>query len=110
MKGIHYHEAPHIFSGKTAGTEPRKKAADEKGLFLKARILFFWVLPFVIILLAVKTFQTLLRIKLRELASSQVTGNPGHKPVIKPVTQISSRPDFVTPVPVSRTSDQTTVS
>ena len=99
MKGIHYHEAPHIFSGKTAGTDPRK-----------ARILFFWVLPFVIILLAVKTFQTLLRIKLRELASSQVTGNPGHKPVIKPVTQISSRPDFVTPVPVSRTSDQTTVS
>lgn len=87
-----------------------KKLLMRRVFFLKARILFFWVLPFVIILLAVKTFQTLLRIKLRELASSQVTGNPGHKPVIKPVTQISSRPDFVTPVPVSRTSDQTTVS
>ena len=83
-----------------------KKLLMRRVFFLKARILFFWVLPFVIILLAVKTFQTLLRIKLRELASSQVTGNPGHKPV----TQISSRPDFVTPVPVSRTSDQTTVS
>ena len=82
-----------------------KKLLMRRVFFLKARILFFWVLPFVIVLLAVKTFQTLLRIKLRELASSQV-----HKPVIKPVTQISSRPDFVTPVPVSRTSDQTTVS
>lgn len=84
----------------------RKKLLKRKALVLKIKIFFLGILPVVIVLLAVKTLQTLLRIKLRQAASCvshpDSPAAPDSAPVIKPVTQTFSKPDFVTPVPVSQ--------
>lgn len=85
----------------------RKKQLKRKAFILKLKIFFLWVLPVVIVLLAVKTLQTLLRVRLRSQAAAvplDSREDRGPEPVIKPVTQTSSKPEFVTPVPVSQKS------
>lgn len=84
----------------------RKKLLEKKVFILKLKIFFLLVLPVVIVLLAAKILQTLLRVKLRNAASpaplSADSGADRDKgPVIRPVSQTSSKPEFVTPVPVS---------
>lgn len=88
----------------------RKKLLKRKVFFLKAKVFLLWVLPAVIILLAVRILKTLLRIKLRAAAASVGTSpSRGQEPkdlgaAVKPISQTSFTPDFVTPVPVSQTS------
>ncbi len=82
----------------------KKKQLKRKAFLLKARLFLTFVLPVVIVLLAVKTIQTFIRIKLRKTASS-VLDRDSHKqekPVIKSVSQTFSKPDFITPVPAEK--------
>lgn len=84
----------------------RKKLLKKKVFILKLKIFFLLILPVVIVLLAAKTLQTLLGVKLRNSASpAPLSGDFGADrdkgPVIKPVSQTFSKPEFVTPAPVS---------
>ncbi len=90
-----------FFQEKQRELARRKKLLKRKVFFLKAKILLLWVLPFVIILLGVRTLRIFLRVKLRELSVQTAPSpvNTNHKPVVRPVTQTSSKPDFITPVP-----------
>ncbi len=82
---------------KKRGYRKKMKQLKRKAFFLKARLFLTFVLPVVIILLTVKVIKTLLRMKLREAASSVL---PHEEPVRQPVTQTAQKPEFVTPVPV----------
>lgn len=92
-----------FFQKKRRELARRKKLLKRKVFFLKAKILLLWVLPFVIILLGVRILRIFLRVKLRELAVQ--TAPPPVRKNHKPVTQTSSKPDFITPAP----ADQGTV-
>ncbi len=97
-----------FFRAKQQELAHQKKLLKRKTFILKVKIFFLGVLPVVIALLAVKTLQILLQIKLREAASAALTPdspeNSLSKPVIKPVSQTSFKPEFITPVPVPGTS------
>ena len=72
----------------------------KKNLFiLKVKIFFLFLLPAFIVLLSLRTLETFLRIRLRRSACS-LSHSTEHAPVIRPVSQTSFRPDFITPVPV----------
>lgn len=73
------------------------KKLKKKIFVIKAKIFLLFVLPSVAVLLAVKTLETLLRVKLREAASSV---SPD-RPEIQPVSQTSFQPKIVPARPVS---------
>ncbi len=74
------------------------KKLKKKLLILKVKICFLVVLPAVIILLAVRTLETFLRIRLRRTACD--IHDSGHSVVIRPVSQTSFKPEIVTSVSV----------
>ena len=95
-----------LFQEKQRELARRKKLLKKKVFILKLKIFFLLILPVVIVLLAAKTLQTFLRIRLRNSAApAPLSGDFGADrdkgPVIKPVSQTFSKPEFVTPAPVS---------
>lgn len=76
----------------------KKKLLKRKAFFVKAKIFLIFILPPVIVLLAVKVIQTFVRMKIRTAASDGTEKrSAGGK---KPVDQKAEKPEFVTPVPV----------
>ena len=75
----------------------KKKLLKRKAFFLKTRLFLTCVLPVIIILLAVKVIQTLVRIEVRKAAANAV--EKGKRAVV----QNSEKPEFITPVPVAFT-------
>ncbi|MCI8517220.1 MAG: hypothetical protein HFG75_10185 [Hungatella sp.] len=73
------------------------KKLKKKIFLIKAKIFLLFVLPFAIVLLAIKTLETFLRQNLRQAASSM----PHERPDIRPVSQTSFHPEIVPARPVS---------
>ena len=79
-----------FFQEKQRELARRKKLLKKKVFILKLKIFFLLILPVVIVLLAAKTLQTFLRIRLRNSAApAPLSGDFGADrdkgPVIKPV-------------------------
>ncbi len=72
-----------------------RKRLKRKTFFLKARLFFTIVLPFFLILLAVKTAQVYLRMSLRKAGAAL------KQTVAKPVKKAVRKPEFITPKPVT---------
>lgn len=95
-----------FFQEKQRELARRKKLLKKKVFILKLKIFFLLILPVVIVLLAAKTLQTFLRIRLRNSAApaplpGDFEADRDKGPVIRPVSQTFSKPVFVTPPPVS---------
>lgn len=83
----------------------KKKHLKRQIFFLKAKLFFVFVLPVVIILLAVKTLKIFLQIKLRNAVSQPSDSHRQEehreeRPAKQPVSLSSFKPEFITPEPV----------
>lgn len=72
----------------------KKKRMKRKAFRLKAKFFLTCVLPVVIILLAVKVIQTLVRLQVRKAAAGAVEKERGKQEVV----QTAEKPEFITPV------------
>lgn len=84
----------------------KKKLMKRKVFFLKAKIFLTCVLPVVVILLAVKVIQTLVRMEVRKAATGAADKNKDEDKKVKkgakrkPVIQKWEKTEVVKPVPV----------
>ena len=75
----------------------KKKLLKRRAFFFKIKIFLTCILPVVIVLLAVKIIQTLVRTEIRKAAAG--AGELTHSNQKKPAVQISEKPEFITPKP-----------
>lgn len=83
------------------------KAIKHKKRTIKLKLIFTLILPAVIILLTVKVVQTYIRIELKRILTPD---HPAVPCIPKAITPQRSRPDFITPKPVSAPVVQETVT